>query len=281
MSTENANPNPKPMPVVAPDKVVITVGDVKITAAQFDMIINTIPEQSRASARGGARKLFADQLVRVLILAQEGKRRKLDDDPNYKVQTLVHGANLLAGLTFEQLNQEVKISEADVRSYYQKHISEFEMVHARHLLVRAQGSNVPLKPGQKDLSDAEALARAQDLRKKIEGGTDFATLAATESDDPQTASKGGDLGFFRKGQMFPTFEEAAFSMKAGELSQPVKTQIGYHLIKVEAKATSKSFEEARADLERRMRPEMAAKSMADLEKKSSVSLDPEFFGQAK
>ena len=63
--------NPKPMPVVPPGKVVVSVGDLKITAAQFDLIIDSIPEQSRAAARGQSRKLFADQLVRILVLAQE------------------------------------------------------------------------------------------------------------------------------------------------------------------------------------------------------------------
>jgi hypothetical protein len=65
--------NPKAMPVVAPDKVVVSVGDLKITAAQFDLIIESLPEQSRAAARGPSRKLFADQLVRILVLSQEGQ----------------------------------------------------------------------------------------------------------------------------------------------------------------------------------------------------------------
>ena len=226
---------PKPMPTVPPDKVVVSVGDVKITAAQFDLIIESIPEQSRASARGPNRKLFADQLVRLLVLAQEGKRRKLDEGAAYKAQTMIQNANLLAGLTYEQIGKEAKLGDADVRNYYEAHKGEYEQVHARHILIRMQGSPIPVKPGQKDLTDAEALAKAQELRKKIEGGTDFATLALAESDDTQSAAKGGDLGSFKKGQMVPAFEEAALAMKPGELSQPVKTQFGYHLIKVEGR----------------------------------------------
>src|SRR5579863_6610146 len=88
--------NPKPLPTVPPDKVVVSVGDVKITAAQFDLIIDSLPEQSRASARGPNRKLFADQLVRLLVLAQEGRRRKLDEGAAYRVQTLIQNANVLA-----------------------------------------------------------------------------------------------------------------------------------------------------------------------------------------
>lgn len=273
--------NPKPVPVVPPDKVVVTVGDLQITAAQFDLIIDSIPEQSRASARGGARKLFADQLVRILVLAQEGKRRKLDETPAYKVGTMIQSSNALAGLTYAQINKDVTIGEADVRSYYEAHKSEFEEAHARHILIRMQGSPVTVKPGQKDLTEAEALAKAQDLRKKILAGGDFAAIATTESDDPQSAAKGGDLGFFKKGQMTPAFEEAAFALKPGEISEPVKSQLGYHLIKLEAKAMNKSFDEVRPDLERRMRPEMVQKTMDEIQKKSSVTFDPDFFGLAK
>jgi parvulin-like peptidyl-prolyl isomerase len=80
--------------------------------------------------------------------------------------------------------------------------------------------------------------------------------------------------------MVPAFDQAAFAMKPGDLSEPVKTQLGYHLIKVEAH-DFKSFEEVRPDLERRMRPELAQKALEDLQKKSNVVLDPEFFGTAK
>jgi len=82
------------------------------------------------------------------------------------------------------------------------------------------------------------------LRKKIQAGADFAELARQESDDAGSGANGGDLGSFRRGQMVPTFEQAAFAMQPGDLSEPVKTPFGYHVIKVEAKE-SKSFDEVR------------------------------------
>jgi parvulin-like peptidyl-prolyl isomerase len=80
--------------------------------------------------------------------------------------------------------------------------------------------------------------------------------------------------------MVPTFEQAAFAMQPGDLSEPVKSPFGYHIIKVEAKE-SKSFEEVRPELERRMRPEQAQKVVEELSKKTPVVLDPDFFGLAK
>src|SRR5260370_5212747 len=85
MSAENANS--KPMPVVPPDRVVITVGDSKLTAGQLDQIIDSLPEQYRATARGAGRKHFADHLVRILVLSQEGKRRKINETPSYQAQS--------------------------------------------------------------------------------------------------------------------------------------------------------------------------------------------------
>jgi parvulin-like peptidyl-prolyl isomerase len=278
MSVEN--PASKAMPVVPPDRVVVTVGDLTITAAQFDQIIEALPEQYRSVARGSGRKQFADNVVRIAVLAQEGKRRKLDESSAYRTQSMFEDANILANMTYEEISKNAKLDEADVRKYYEAHKAEFEQVRARHILIRVQGSPSPVRPGQKDLTDAEALAKAQDLRKKILAGADFAQLAREESDDSGSGANGGDLGSFRHGQMVPTFEQAAFAMQPGDLSEPVKSPFGYHLIKVEA-TESKSFEEVRPELERRMRPEQAQKALEELQKKTPAVLDPEFFGIAK
>ena len=177
----------------------------------------------------------------------------------YRTQSMFEDANILANMTYEEIGKNAKLDEADVRKYFEAHKAEFEQVRARHILIRVQGSPSPIRPGQKDLTDAEALAKAQDLRKRIQAGEDFAQLASQESDDTGSGANGGDLGFFRRGQMVPSFEQAAFALQPGELSEPVKTQFGYHVIKVEAKE-SKSFEEVRPELERRMRPEQAQKT---------------------
>jgi parvulin-like peptidyl-prolyl isomerase len=274
------NPAPKTMAVVPPDRVVVAVGDLTITAAQFDQIIDALPEQYRSAARGPGRKQLADNIVRIEVLAQEGKRRKLDESSAYQTQSMFEAANILANLAYQEIGKDTKLDEADLRKYYEAHKAEFEQVRARHILIRVQGAPTPVRPGQKDLTDAEALAKAQDLRKRIQAGEDFAQLARQESDDTGSAANGGDLGFFRHGQMVPSFEQAAFALQPGDLSEPVKSPFGYHVIKVEAKE-SKSFEDVRPELEKRMRPEQAQKAVEELQKKSQVVLDPDFFGLAK
>jgi peptidyl-prolyl cis-trans isomerase C len=271
------NPAVKP-PDVPPDRVVITVGDVKITAAQFNAFIDTLQPQYRNNP--GARKQLADNIGKMLTLAQESERRKLDQTPNFKAQQMFQNFNLLANALAVQIGKDAPIAEADVRQYYEAHKNEFETVHARHILIRFQGSTVPVKPGQKDLTTDEALAKAQEVRKKIQDGGDFAAIAKTESDDAGSGANGGDLPPFQHGQMVPSFEAAAYALKPGELSEPVKSQFGYHIILL-ISHDSKPFEEVRAGLETRMRPEQNQKAVnkviEELQKANPAVLDPEFF----
>src|SRR5690348_6437665 len=260
-----AQDQPKPtlaasMPAIAPDKVVISVGDSKITAAQFASLIEMLPDQNKQAVKSAAgRRQFADEIVRVLVLADEAKRRKLDQSSDYKTQAQFQAENLLAAKAYADIG---KVSEEEARKYFEEHKADFEEVRARHILIRATGSPVPLDPGKKDLSDAEALAKAQELRKKIMDGADFAKVAEEESDDGSKTAV-GDLNFFHRGQLVPPFEKAAFALKVGEVSEPVRTPFGYHLIKVEAHKEP-NFEEARPEIEKRLLPERSKGAVEDL-----------------
>jgi peptidyl-prolyl cis-trans isomerase C len=264
-------------PSVPPETVVLTVGETKITAAQFDQIISSLPAQVQASARGANRKQFADNLVRILVLSGEGKRRKLDETPAFKIQQQFQNANMLAGVTYDQLGKDAKLDDSDVRKYYDEHKGEYERVKARHILIRTQGAPMPVRPGQKEITEAEGLAKATELRKKIEGGADFAQIAREESDDTTSGMNGGDLGFFGHNQMVEPFDKAAFALKPGDLSQPVKTPFGYHVIKVDAKE-SKTFEEMKPEIEKKLRPDAAQKAMDKLQTDTKVVYDTTFFG---
>ena len=263
-------------PSVPPDRVVITLGDVKITAAQYDQLVESLPEQYRAMARTTGRKQYADNLVQILVLAQEGQRRKINETSQYKTLAGFQQSNVLAALAVEAMKKDVTVDEAGLRKYYDQHKSEYEQVHGAHILIRFTGSQVPLRPGQKDLTDAEALAKVQDLRARILAGADFAELARKESDDVGSGNNGGDLGTFKHGQMVPSFDEVAFKLKPGDLSEPIKTQFGYHLIKVQTH-DSKSFEDARAEIEAKVRPDALKTAVEELGKKSQAVFDPEFF----
>jgi peptidyl-prolyl cis-trans isomerase C len=261
---------------VPPEKVVIAVGPEKITAAEFETLVESLPEQYRATARGPGRRQFADQLVQMKVLSQEARRRKLDETPAFQKQLQLQRENLLAGLLYQDLANSTPVTDEALRKYYEEHKADYNQVRARHILVRTQGGP-GARPDQKTLTEEEALAKVQSIRKRLEAGEDFATVAKSESDDTGSAANGGDLGTFRHGQMVAAFEQAAFALEPGKISEPVKTPFGFHLIKVEQKET-KPFEEAKPEIERRLRPEATRKSIEELRKQASVTVDDAYFG---
>ncbi|MGI8988850.1 MAG: peptidylprolyl isomerase, partial [Bryobacteraceae bacterium] len=256
-----------------------TIGNEKVTEAKYDQMVSALPEQIQASAKGPGKRQFVEQLIRLKLLSQEAEKRKLDTTPLVQQQLAFQRDNLLAGALYKDLMDNAKVDQAAARKYYEDHKSEYEQVKARHILIRAKGSPSPASSGGKELTDEEALAKARDIRQKLVAGADFAELAKTQSDDTGSGANGGDLGFFKHGQMVPPFEQAAFSLPIGQISEPIKTPFGYHIIKVEQKE-SKTFDEVRPEIEKKLRPELAKNEVEDLRKNANVTIDEGFFGPA-
>ena len=268
---------------VSADTVVLTIGTEKITKAEFEQIFQQVvsqmpPERRRAADSPQAKRQLAEQLAELKALAQEARRLKIDQTPEAKTQLAMRGDQLIAGMLFQQISKETKPSPADLQAYYDGHKNEWETVSARHILIRMKGSPVALKDGEKDLSDEEALAKAKDLRAKIAAGGDFAALAKAESDDVGSGANGGSLGEFTRGRMVPPFDEAAFTLKVNEVSEPVKTQFGYHIIQV-TKHETKKMEDVKNEIADKVGPEMAQKSVEAIRDKASITFDQSYFGK--
>jgi peptidyl-prolyl cis-trans isomerase D len=174
------------------------------------------------------------------------------------------------------------ISDADVQKYYDDHPAEFEQPHqvrAAHVLVRVAETGG---------SDAEAAARAkaQDVIKRARAGEDFAKLAKEISEDPGSASKGGDLGWFAKGQMVPQFESAAFALKSGELTgEPVRSPFGYHVIKVleVREHTRTPLKDVIAQIRAKLLTERIEKDSIDraTQARAALAAAPDFLAEAR
>src|SRR5688500_8003401 len=174
-------------PKVDPGKVVITVGEVKITAGEFEQFLSTLPPQVQMGIQQqpNGRRLVAEELLKVKLLAREAERRKLDQKPQTQAQLNILRDRVLAGALASSLGEDDKADQA----YFEEHKADFDELHARHILVSTRGSGDPANPKQ-PLSDEEAKAKATDIRKRLEGGEDFAKLAQTESDDPGSKDTG-------------------------------------------------------------------------------------------
>jgi peptidyl-prolyl cis-trans isomerase C len=259
--------------------VILTIGDRKFTEAEFEGLIDALPEQYRAYARGDGKRAFAEQLVQVQVLSSEARAKKLDQDPKIKSTLDYQRDSILAAAMFAQLQSAAKVDDAAVEKYYTEHKSDFEILKARHILIRVKGAPMQGIPGKPELTDEEALTKAQDVRKRLVAGGDFAAIAKAESDDTGSGAQGGEVGEFRKGMMVPPFEEAAFAAKVNDFTEPVKTPFGYHIIQVESHV-SKSMAEARPDIETKLRPDVARKSVESLAQGAKVTMDDGFFGGA-
>lgn len=136
------------------------------------------------------------------------------------------------------LKSEVKITEEEMKDYFEENKDDFkqeEQVKARHILVENEKT-------------------AKEIKQKLDNGENFEELAKKYSTDTETKEKGGDLGFFSKGEMVKEFEEVAFSLKVGEISNPVKTKYGYHIIKVEDRKEAKeaNYEESKEEIREKL-----------------------------
>ena len=156
-------------------------------------------------------------------------------------------------IDLQGIRQRTSVSAQDVQRYYEDNQQQYatpEQVRASHILLKTEGKD-----------DAAVKKQAEDLLAKVKGGADFAALATKFSEDEVSAAKGGDLDFFGKGAMVKEFDDVAFSLKVGETSGLVKSQFGYHIIRVTDKkpASTRSLDESRVQIEEILKSERAQK----------------------
>ncbi len=207
---------------------VAKVGSVTITQEDAGRELKTLPEQIQKMFTGpeGADK-FVDELVKKEMLYQEAKKKGLESNADYqkKVEDF-RKLTLISMLLEKEIEDKAKVSDKDVKDYYEKHKADLttnNQIRASHILVKSEDE-------------------AKKIFDQVKKGGDFAKIAREKSIDTGSAKNGGDLGFFARGQMVPEFDKAAFSLKEGEVSGPVQTQFGYHIIKITGKKEGKIVE---------------------------------------
>lgn len=207
-------------------EIVARVGDRAITLAEFNRMVPRDPKNPAARVPPAKKKAFLEQLVNQLLFLEQAKALKLAERPEVAARIEDAVANVLMNEYVRlEIGQVPKPSEAQIKAYWKDNPEQFKVptqVRARHILIATDKRD-----------DAQARARAGEIGARLKAKESFETLAAELSDDSATKTRGGDLGLFAPGKMAPEFEKAAFALKAGETSAPVKTAFGYHLIKVE------------------------------------------------
>lgn len=160
----------------------------------------------------------------------------------------------------ENLLAQVQPAPAEVRKAYEDNLRRYEVKETRqasHILIAADGAEAKKK----------AKAKADEIHAQVKKNPkDFAALAKQHSQDPGSAANGGDLGFFERGAMVKAFDDAVFSMKPGEISPPVESEFGWHIIRLAGvrAGKAKTFEEARPEIEAELKKQMATRKYAEL-----------------
>jgi peptidyl-prolyl cis-trans isomerase C len=273
-----AQQTPTPAAAATPaqtDPIVVAAGDLSIRQSEFESALKTLPAEYQQYAAGPGKKQFAEDYLRMKMLAREGMKSGLDKDPEVIAQLNLMRENLVANAQLQKIEKGIAISDEDLKKVYDAKKNEYEQVNARHILVAFKGSPAA-QAGKPELTEEQAKAKAEDLRKQIVAGASFEELAKKESDDLGSGSRGGELGEFGRGQMVPEFEKAAFEAKVGEITPVTRTQFGYHIIKVE-KHDSTPFEQVKANLERAERQTRLQARLDEMKKAANVTFNDAYF----
>jgi peptidyl-prolyl cis-trans isomerase D len=176
-----------------------------------------------------------------------------------------------AELQLDSIASQLTVTPQELQAYYDKNqtrYGEIEKRHAHHILIA-------LPAGADAKADAAALAKAQDVVAQLKGGKDFGELSKKYSADPGSATRGGDLGWADKATYVASFADALFSMQPGQISDPVKTQYGYHVIRLDEirPAHVRSFDEAHAQIESEYRRDQAGEIFGDRQEQLQQKLE--------
>jgi peptidyl-prolyl cis-trans isomerase C len=244
-----------------------------ITEREFNVFLQNAPAEGRQFyASPAGRRALADELVKLKVLEQEGRRLGISDDPDVKLQIEMARAQITAARALEKLASQK--TDERIRAEYEK--EKGSSVNLRHILFAYQGGAVPARGGAQAPPVEVAMQKAQAAAAKLKGGADFAQLARTESDDEQSGPQGGMIGPAKPDQLPPDIAAVVGKLKPGQMSDPVKTQFGVHIFKVE----QPSLEDLRPMLTQRVRQQVAEEEVKRLQGSAKVDLEPKFFPPA-
>jgi peptidyl-prolyl cis-trans isomerase C len=232
----------------APEGTVLaTVNNENISQDDILKQMKRIPEWARPQLQDAEGKSkFLDEMIKRELIYQEAARMKLNNDEEFKAQVKEFEKMTLVQLILKkEVDEKVKLDKEEAKKFFDQNADKLTVgtkIKASHILV-------------------ETEKEANDIIDKINKGKGFADLARSLSKDSVSAKKGGDLGYFGRGQMVPEFESAALSLKPGEVSKPVRTRFGFHIIKLIEikKGEPAKFEESKEAITRQITMEKRKK----------------------
>jgi len=245
------------------DTVVATVGNASLSV---DDAAEIMSGGGYAEDLDGVREAL-EHLIDFKLLLSGATAEGLDTTADFRKNLRVMQENFIVRKLYEEVVvKNAAATEEELKAYFDEHKLGEEQVEARHILVS-------YRDGEGEQKRQEAIEKIQGILEEAKNGADFAGLATKYSDGP-TAPNGGYLGYFPRGRMVKPFEDVAFSLEIGQLSDVVETQFGFHIIKVEDKKSrtlDEMREEVRAFVEQPKRQKLSRDFLKDLEVSASIN----------
>jgi peptidyl-prolyl cis-trans isomerase C len=262
---------------LAQDDVLAEFGDEKMTVSDLDRAIGYLDAQKQKLIEQNPqyKEQLLNQLVQSMVIADLARKAGYEKRPDVADQLKFYTNGLLATLYIKtEVIDNIEVSEEDIKAFYKEHESEYqtpEMVQARHILFRVDSDTSPEEK-------KEILKKAEDILQRIKSGEDFAELAKEYSDDTITKENGGDLGFFGRGRMVKSFEDAVFALNSGEVSEIIETKFGYHIIKVDEKkaAALEPYDTVKDSIKQKLSQERVQTAITEFTEKAMKDADVKF-----
>ncbi len=229
-----------------------------LTQAEVEAYLASMNERQRTRFKTPeGRKDMIERLALNKSLAVDAEARGIGVTAQDKIAMRQAQENYLVNRLMKELRDSAGGDEA-ARTYYEEHIEDYkkEQIRARHILLKDGGA-------------------AKEARKRADAGEDFEALCKELSEDRASKIKGGDLGWFGRGRMTPEFEEAVFPLQVGDVTGPVKTRFGHHVIKKEEERTEIPFEEVQKRINRKLEREAITEYMDSKKELLAVTIDEE------
>lgn len=251
--------------------IVADVNGEIITLNKFNSLLEVYRKDKLSPEH---KKKFLEKVIDDELLAQEAKKQGLFDDLKIRAQVENYQRQLLARELKNRIFQE-KMTEDRLREYYNKNKDRYtkEKVEVSHIFIKILN-----KRDKDQVSRAEEKAKIVYERALL--GEDFSQLAREFSDDLTTKDRGGHLGWIEKGKFSREFFNKALSMKKDEISEPVHSRLGFHIVKVieEAKKFTQDFDEVKSSIKYNLRKELQEELLSDLRQKSMVIIKEDMLG---
>jgi len=274
--TAQAAPAPAAAPV-PPDTVVVIADKKPYTAKQMDEILRPLPAQAKAAIVQNP-EAGLTQLFMLYGLAEEGKKRKLDEVSPYKEGIESRHRQYLATIVVQDEDTHIRTTQAEQEAYYEAHKDQYQSVKISAIYLGFTPNPKPGPDGKLPRNEADTRVKAESLVKQLRDGGDFAKLAADNSDDKESAKKGGDYATIRKGDNYPPIiKDAIFRLKDNEISDPVKQGPGFYIFKVTARNTQ-PYTEVQETMFQKVKKEKFDNWLQGLQKALSPTIErPEYF----